>query len=131
MTSQDAHMFRVSAGFPSPADDFLERRLDVTELLISHPPTTYFARVSGTSMQGAGIHDGDILVIDRSLAAEHGAIILALLNGGFTVKRPSIQPDGIALVSEHGVREPETIRITDQMPCEIWGVVTACIHLFR
>src|SRR6476661_8507117 len=77
----------VSAGFPSPADDEIERPLDLHDLLVKHPSATFFIRVDGDSMEGAGIYTGDILVVDRALKAEHGTVVVALFNGEFTVKR--------------------------------------------
>ena len=78
---------RVQAGFPSPADDYVERSLDLNEELIRHPAATYFLRAGGCSMQGAGIHDGDLLVVDRSIDAEVGMVVVAVVDGDFTVKR--------------------------------------------
>lgn len=78
---------RAKAGFPSPADNMIERKLDLNELIVKHPASTFFVRVAGDSMIDAGIHEDDILVIDRSLNAKNGDIILAILNGEFTVKR--------------------------------------------
>ena len=78
---------RVEAGFPSPADDYVERSLDLNEELIQHPAATYFLRAGGCSMQGAGIHDGDLLIVDRSINAEPGMVVVAVVDGEFTVKR--------------------------------------------
>ena len=78
---------RVAAGFPSPADDYVEVGIDLNEQLIRHPTSTFFLRVSGDSMTGAGIHDGDLLVVDRSLDPRPGRIVVAVLDGGFTLKR--------------------------------------------
>src|SRR5271170_7219676 len=77
----------VKAGFPSPADDFMEERLDLNEHLIQHPAATFFVRVDGDSMQGAGIHKGDILIVDRALEPMSGRIVVAVIDGAFTVKR--------------------------------------------
>ena len=78
---------RVAAGFPSPADDYVEVGIDLNEQLIHHPTSTFFLRVSGDSMLGAGIHDGDLLVVDRSLDARPGRVVVAVLDGAFTLKR--------------------------------------------
>ena len=74
-------------GFPSPADDFIERPLDLNEQLVSNPIATFFVRASGNSMDGAGIHDGDLLVVDRSVTPAHGKVVIAVVDGGLTVKR--------------------------------------------
>lgn len=79
-------MIPISAGFPSPAEDYLEGRLDLNQLLIRKPAATYFVRVVGDSMIGAGIHSGDLLVVDRSLEAGDGRVVIAVLNGELTVK---------------------------------------------
>jgi len=77
----------ISAGFPSPADDYIDRKLDLNELLITHPAATFFVRVEGNSMINAGIHSGDILVVDRALEPNNNNVVLAVLDGEFTVKR--------------------------------------------
>ncbi|MBS0056912.1 translesion error-prone DNA polymerase V autoproteolytic subunit [Yersinia sp. Marseille-Q3913] len=82
----------ISAGFPSPAADYVERPLDLNELCIAHPAATYFVRVSGHSMTGAGIYDGSLLVVDRSITAQHGDIIIAAIGGEFTVKKLCLHP---------------------------------------
>src|SRR6266699_3106856 len=79
--------WHISCGFPSPADDYRESELDINELVIAHPDATFYVRVSGNSMEGAGICEGDVLVVDRALDARENAIIVALVNGEFTVKR--------------------------------------------
>ena len=81
----------MRAGFPSPADDYIETMLDLNEYLIKHPAATFFVKASGESMVNAGIHSGDILIVDRSLEAVHGKIVIAALNGELTVKRLSRQ----------------------------------------
>ncbi|CQH41606.1 mutagenesis and repair protein MucA [Yersinia enterocolitica] len=82
----------IPAGFPSPAADYIERPLDLNELCIAHPAATYFVRVSGNSMTGAGIYDGSLLVVDRSITAKHGDIIIAAIGGEFTVKKLCLHP---------------------------------------
>jgi DNA polymerase V len=81
----------ISAGFPSPADDFLENRLDISQLLIQHPDSTFYARVQGSSMQDAGINDGDILIVDKSLTPQNNDIAVCFLDGEFTVKQIQIK----------------------------------------
>ena len=116
----------VGAGFPSPAESFFEKRLDLSELLIPHPDFTYFTRVEGESMSGAGIHNTDILVVDRALDAVDNSIIVAVLNGGFIVKRIQFREQHILLISEHH-RYP-LISVSEQDDFSIWGVVTYSIH---
>jgi DNA polymerase V len=116
----------VSAGFPSPADDHIDKNLDLNEHLIKHPAATFYVRVSGDSMINAGIHDGDLLIVDKSLKAKDGSIVVAILNGEFTVKRLKISKYGISLVAENK-NYPE-IHIKEGMDFEVWGVVTNVIH---
>lgn len=115
----------VAAGFPSPAEDYIEKQLDLNDL-IEHPNATFYVRVEGNSMRGAGIHSGDILVVDRSLEAKDGKIVVALLDGEFTVKRIKVTPQGISLVAENP-RYP-SIPITSDSDFQVWGVVTYVIH---
>lgn len=116
----------VQAGFPSPADDFIEKKLDLNELLIKRPAATFFIRVEGRSMEEAHIYPGDILVVDRSLQAQDGAIVVAILNGEFTVKRLVKKPGQCFLVAENRTFPP--IEITQEMDFQVWGVVTYVIH---
>ncbi|MDP6541722.1 MAG: translesion error-prone DNA polymerase V autoproteolytic subunit [Phycisphaerales bacterium] len=122
---------RVEAGFPSPADDFIERSLDLNEQLVANPIATFFVRASGHSMDGAGIHDGDLLVVDRSLTPTHGNIVVAIIDGGLTVKRLSKQAMKASLMPEpssvdQGTYKP--IEITIETDATIWGVVTWSMH---
>lgn len=116
----------VAAGFPSPADDHLDRMLDLNELLITNPAATFYVRVSGTSMVDAGIQPGDILLVDRSLTPKHNSIVIAALNGELTVKRLSIGSEGIALMPENPTYTPIPIR--EEMDFFVWGVVKNIIH---
>jgi len=120
---------RVSAGFPSPADDFLENALDLNQHLIQHPAATFFVRTSGDSMIEAGIHNNDILVVDRSLEAKNGSIVIAVVNGELTVKRLHIQGKTMTLKPENP-HYPD-LTITEEMAFQIWGVVTSVIHEFK
>jgi len=126
LTSSPLFGTHVSAGFPSPADDFLERKLDLNEYLISHPAATFFVRAAGDSMVGAGIYSGDILIVDRSLQPAEKKIVIAIINGEFTVKRLQKQKGQLFLVSESDAYQP--IPVEDGVELEIWGVVTAVIH---
>ena len=119
----------VSAGFPSPADDHLDRSLNLQDFLIEHPTASFCVRLKGESMKGAGLFDGDILVVDRSLQARHGDIVVAVVDGDLTVKR---------LYRRGGVTElrPENpdfpvIACRDASECSIWGVVTGSVRKFR
>jgi len=116
----------VVAGFPSPADDYVERGLDLNEFLVAHPQATFFARVRGTSMEGVGIHDGDTLVVDRAIAARDGQVVIALVNNEFTVKRLKRTKRGLFLVAENP--SFHAIEVTPGMAFEVWGVVTFVIH---
>jgi len=117
---------RVAAGFPSPADDYVEKTLDLNQLLIQKPAATFFVRAEGESMLGAGIHPDDILVVDRSIEAKHGKIIICALNGELTVKRLKKQHDQLLLAAENP--DYADIQLNDDMDMVIWGVVTNVIH---
>lgn len=117
---------RLPAGFPSPADDYLEGKLDITKHLVKHPAATFYVRVSGDSMIGAGIHSGDLLVVDRSLEAKSGNVIVAALDGELTVKRLYRKNGCLRLLPENA--EYQAIEIQTQQSFEIWGVVTNVIH---
>jgi len=116
----------VKAGFPSPAEDEVSTPLNLNEHLIPHPASTFFVRVVGDSMKGAGIFSGDLLIVDRSLAASHNKIIVALVQGEFTVKRLLIHKEGITLQAENPLYPP--IHIHNTQDFTVWGVVTYVIH---
>ena len=115
----------ISAGFPSPADDFKQQRISLDKELIKNKEATFFARVNGQSMIGAGLDDNDLLVIDRSLEPEHNRIAVCFLNGEFTVKRLKVVNNGIWLQPENPDYEP--IKITEENDFIIWGIVTNVI----
>ena len=117
---------KLSAGFPSPADDFLDKKIDLNEHLIKHPAATFFIRVEGDSMIQAGIFSGDTLIVDRSIQAASGRVVVAVLNGEFLVKRLKKIRNKIYLEAENPKYKP--IEITESTPFEIWGVVTTVIH---
>ena len=117
---------RVAAGFPSPADDHMDGTLDLNEHLVANPTATFFVRASGTSMLGAGIHDGDLLIVDRSLTPRSGRIVVAAVDGELTVKRLRITPAGRWLVPESESHAP--IPIAEETDVVIWGVVTNVVH---
>ncbi len=117
---------KVSAGFPSPADDHLETKLDLNQHLVQHPAATFFVRVSGDSMIGASIHDGDVLVVDRSLVCKDGCIAIAVVDGELTVKRFFLRGNEVVLMAENP-KYPD-IAVTQDMDFRVWGVVTTVIH---
>lgn len=116
----------VQAGFPSPAENYIDKTLDLNELLISHPAATFFVRVSGDSMRGAGIFSGDTLVVDRSLEPADNKIIVAIVSGEFTVKRLKIKEGRILLVPENP--NYPILEIKEGCDFQVWGVVTYVIH---
>jgi DNA polymerase V len=116
----------VSAGFPSPAEDYIEGRLDLNKHLIKHPAATFFVRVAGDSMIGSGIHPDDILVVDRALEPQDGSVIIAVLDGELTVKRISQRGSRLYLVPDNSLYQP--LEILEEMEFEVWGVVTSVIH---
>ena len=118
---------QVAAGFPSPADDYLENQLDLNEHLIKHPAATFFVQVAGDSMIGAGIHSGDILVVDRALEAVDKKVVIAAVHGEFTVKRLRKYKDRLVLMPENNKYKP--LSIENEADLEIWGVVTSVIHM--
>ncbi len=119
----------IHAGFPSPADDYVDTVLDLNELVIRHPAATFFVRVKGESMENAAIYENDVLVVDRSIEAFDGAIVVAILDGEFTVKRLRKTHDALYLLPENPRYKP--IKITDESDFQVWGVVTYIIHRAR
>lgn len=117
---------KVAAGFPSPADDYIEKTLDLNELLVQKPAATFFVRAEGESMLGAGIHPNDILVVDRSIEPVSGKIVICALNGELTVKRLSKRKGQLVLAAENSAY-PD-IDLHDDIDMVIWGVVTNVIH---
>jgi DNA polymerase V len=120
------YISRISAGFPSPADDHIHKKLDLNELVIKHPAATFFVRVEGESMREAGIFHNDILVVDRALNPMNNDIIVCVINGDFAVKRFRRHNGHISLLAEHPDYAP--IEITAEMEFQVWGVVT---YVFR
>lgn len=117
---------KVSAGFPSPAADYVDKTLDLNELLIQKPAATFFVRAQGDSMLGAGIHPNDILVVDRSVEPVSGKIVICALNGELTVKRLVFEQEHWRLCAENP-DYPDLI-LSDELELVIWGVVTSVIH---
>jgi DNA polymerase V len=120
---------RVSAGFPSPAEDYIEKTLDLNELCVQHPAATFFVRVEGESMIGAGIFPGDVLVVDRSLRAQHGDIIIASLESEMTVKELHLNPPPVYLLPRNPAYQP--ILIEEGMALEVFGVVTNVVRSLK
>ena len=120
---------RISAGFPSPADDYIENNLSISELLIKNQFSTFLMKASGESMIEAGINDGDVLVVDRSLEARSRDIVIAIFEGNLTVKRLIIKADGSAILKAENPLY-KNILISEYTELEIWGVVTSAIHQF-
>lgn len=116
----------IPAGFPSIAEDYIDRALNLNELLIQHPAATFFVRVSGDSMINAGIKSHDILIVDRAVTPTNNRIVIARIDGELTVKRLRLEGDRIFLCPENPAYEP--LIITPSMDFEVWGVVTCVIH---
>ena len=118
----------VSAGFPSPADDYTEENIDLNEHLISNPFRTFFLRVKGDSMINAGIKDKDLIIVDKSLKARPGNIIIAMIDGEFTIKRLSIKNNELYLKAEN--HNYPDFRFKNHIDVQIWGVVIYSIHSY-
>ena len=119
---------KISAGFPSPAADYEDKRLDINEYLVRNPVSTFFFPVQGESMQGAEIFDGDILVVDRSVRPRHGHIVVAFVNGERLVKRLYRRAGRVALIAEHAAYP--ALDIVAGMELEVWGVVVGKFKRF-
>ena len=120
---------RVPAGFPSPATDYLEDGLDLNDYLVQHPAATFLFSVQGHSMQGAGILDGDKVVVDRAVDARHGHIVVAAVDGEFTLKRLYQRHNRLELHPDNPDFQP--IRLTPGQQLEIWGVVVGAVRRYR
>lgn len=118
----------IQAGFPSPAEDYVQERIDLNQELIEHPAATYFVRVSGHSMIEAGIHDGDVLIVDRALEPTDGRIVVAAVDGELTVKRLRTDDGEVRLAAEN--EEYEDLPVTRMNDVTVWGVVTHAVHSF-
>ena len=118
----------VSAGFPTPADDYTEENIDLNEHLISNPFSTFFLRVKGESMINAGIKDKDLIIVDKSLIAKPGDIVIAMIDGEFTIKRLSIKNNELYLKAEN--HNYPDFRFKNHIDIQIWGVVIYSIHSY-
>jgi DNA polymerase V len=116
----------VAAGYPSPAQDYFDGRIDLNEHLIKDITSTYVVRVSGNSMEGAGISDGDELIVDRALEPKDGSVVVAVLDGELTIKRLRLTAQGVLLQAENA-NYPD-IRVAGLSDLVIWGVATRCLH---
>ena len=116
----------VQAGFPSPADDYMDMDLDLHDHLVQNPSATFCVKAIGESMTDAGIQSGDVMIVDRSLEPENRSIVLAVIDGEFTVKRVNVNDNELYLMPENDTFTP--IKITEEMDFQIWGVVTFIIH---
>ena len=116
----------VPAGFPSPADDYLDMDLNLHDYLVQHPSATFCVKAIGDSMIDAGINNSDVMVVDRALTPKNNDIILAVINGEFTVKRIKKNEDELYLIPANENYKP--IKITEEMNFQVWGVVTFIIH---
>ena len=116
----------VQAGFPSPADDYMETKLDLSKHLVKNPSATFFVKAAGDSMIKAGIHPGDILIVDRSIEPKSGKVVIAAIDGQLTVKRLHKSRRGTFLVPENDEYQP--IAITEENEALVWGVVTTVLH---
>jgi DNA polymerase V len=119
---------KVTAGFPSPADDYIEGRLSLDEHLIQHKEATFFVRAKGNSMVGAGIFDGNLLVVDKSLTPSSGDIVIAIVDGDLTVKRFIKRGDKVILKPENP--RFKEIELQDGQELQVWGVVTSTVKKF-
>ncbi len=119
---------RPQAGFPAPGDDQVEKVLDINDLVVKHPSATFFVRVEGDSMEGAGIFGGDVLVVDREVTPKDGSIVVAAVFGEMVVKRLKVQGGIHILASENP--EYEAIAVTGEDDCFLWGVVVGSIRQF-
>jgi DNA polymerase V len=128
-TSLPLYSHRVPAGFPSPADDYVEGKLDLNDYIVEHEASTFYVRIQGHSMTGAGMLDGDVIAVDRSLEPRHGDIVLAVIDGELTVKQLHKQNGQVRLVAHNPEFKP--IVILDSQELAVWGVVTGVVRKLR
>lgn len=121
-----AGLGRVPAGFPSPSQDYSDTKIDLTQMLIRDELSTFIVRVSGDSMEGAGIYDGDKLIVDRSIEPRDGHVVIAVVDGEMTVKRLRVTSNGVVLQAENAEYPDATVPELSDLT--IWGVATTCLH---
>lgn len=119
----------IKAGFPSPAQDFLDLAIDLNKELVRHPASTFYGRVRGDSMQDAGVYDGDILIIDKSLEPRNGDMAVCFVDGEFTIKYIKIEKEIVWLIPANDKYKP--IKVTEDNDFLIWGIVTYSIKRLR
>jgi len=119
----------VACGYPSPAQDYYDGPIDLTQMLVEDQAATFIVRASGDSMTGAGISNGDELLVDRSKTPQHGDIVVAVLDGELTLKRLEVTPRGVLLRSENETYPDITVPELSEL--HVWGVATYCIHHLR
>lgn len=122
------YLDRISAGFPSPADDYIDAELDLNRYMIRNPPDTFMVRVKSDALADAGILDGDVLIVDRSIGPRHGMIVVAIVNGGMCVRRLNRKSGNWVLDPEN--RDFKPLRIRQGQDLEIWGVVTGMVRTY-
>ncbi len=123
----------IKAGFPSPAQDYVENGIDLNRELVKNPSSTFFGRARGSSMEGAGIFDGDLLIIDKSLEPYEGAVAVCFIDGEFTLKRIHFEREGIQVVAVWLLPENDSftpIKVTEENQFIIWGIVTHSVRSF-
>lgn len=123
----------IKAGFPSPAQDYVENGIDLNRELVKNPSSTFFGRARGSSMEGAGIFDGDLLIIDKSLEPYEGAVAVCFIDGEFTLKRIHFERDGVQIVAVWLQPENDSynpIKVTEENQFIIWGIVTHSVRSF-
>ena len=123
----------IKAGFPSPAQDYVENGIDLNRELVKNPSSTFFGRARGSSMEGAGIFDGDLLIIDKSLEPYEGAVAVCFIDGEFTLMRIHFEREGIQVVAVWLLPENDsftTIKVTEENQFIIWGIVTHSVRSF-
>ena len=120
------YLDKISAGFPSPATDYMENKLDLNEYLIKHPAATFIVKASGFSMINEDIYSGDLLIVDKSLTPRNNNIVIASIFGDLTVKKIKKKDKSFFLVSAN--EDYPSIEVKEEMECFIWGVVTYIIH---
>ena len=125
------YLTNISAGFPSPCDDYIEKKLDLNEHLVKNPAATFFVRVEGDSMVDCSIQSGDTLIVDRSLEVKNGSIVVAMIDGEFTVKKIKKSAGAIYLLPQSKDFHYKPVKITSSMNFEVWGIVTNVIHSLK
>ena len=122
---------KLSAGFPSPAADYVEGRIDLSDILVPHPSASFTLRIAGHSMVRAGIHDGDLAIVDRSLIARHDDVVVAVLDGELTCKRLLVRGNRTYLAPDSDDPQYRTVEVTGREDFQVWGVIINTIRFHR